>query len=747
MKKLLSYLMLLIAFTTSAQKMTQLPALTNPDTNTITFAVPTSGTQTYQMKLGSILRLVPSVPKLWVPNQGNSAYVQVDTTKNVGIGTTFPAAKLYIVDTALIPNTFLVGGWFYGQYWPRFSTDQSTYYEGIAKDGNGNAFFQTLGANAWYQIFDTTLIASMGGVTIQQNRFQYIYGGYPTSGQVLTCDNQGNASWQNASGAGWSLTGNSGTDPSSNYVGTGDGQIFYAQSFLTSNQYAQVQMQSPNGGGTGAVNLIVYDSVNDTHAQIQASSVSAFIDFSDANTNTSIQVNGNRSLIFDFATLSPRADSSYTFPTGNYVGSLTNDGEGNLSWQPQWGLSGNSGTNPSANYIGTSDATQLNIGVNGAYNVQMTPYIAGTQNFAYQINDGASQLFSATSNNPSSDNTSVTIGDVQGYWNETLISINDPAQTIYLNAPNVTMGGNTQIGSASYVWPNSNSAGSLTNDGSGNLSWGYQTLNQTVVAGNSAGQDILVGADNLTIGEGAFANPTNTALGYFPLSSNVSGGNDVGIGYLTLQFNTSGSNNTAINNGALQQNIDGNYDNAIGVGALGSSQHTSRNNTFGYNSMGNLRNGNENVAMGDGAMSSADNCNFTVALGYNSCAVTNNGDANVGVGTATLYNNTNGYNNTAVGNGALITNTTGAHNVAIGSGADVASGGLNGVTCIGYGVIGSASNTTYIGGNNIVTDVALRNYASPTDAQADGTLAVKSLYVLNASATLPLVQGMVFQKY
>ena len=337
--------------------------------------------------------------------------------------------------------------------------------------------------------------------------------------------------------------------------------------------------------------------------------------------------------------------------TVNGVG-FDNTGNVNVS---AWSLIGNSGTDPSVNFIGTSDATQLNIGVNGAYNIQMTPYIASTQNFTYQINDGASQLFSATSNNPSSDNTSVTIGDVQGYWNETLISINDPAQTIYLNAPNITMGGNTQIGSASYVWPNSSSSGSLTNDGSGNLSWGYQTLNQTVAAGNSAGQDILVGADNLTVGEGAFANATNTAFGHSTLASNVSGGNNVAIGYSTLQFNNSGSNNTAINNGALQQNIDGNYDNAIGVSALGSSQHTSRNNTFGYNSMANLTNGNANIAMGDGAMSSANNCNFTVALGYNSCAVTNNADANVGVGTATLYNTTSGYNNTAVGHGALIT--------------------------------------------------------------------------------------------
>src|SRR6185503_10377486 len=44
--------------------------------------------------------------------------------------------------------------------------------------------------------------------------------------KVLTSDATGNASWQTAGGggSGWSLTGNAGTSPATNFVGTTDAQ-------------------------------------------------------------------------------------------------------------------------------------------------------------------------------------------------------------------------------------------------------------------------------------------------------------------------------------------------------------------------------------------------------------------------------------------------------------------------------------------------------------------------------------------
>lgn len=44
----------------------------------------------------------------------------------------------------------------------------------------------------------------------------------PTSGQVLTATSGTAATWQTPIGTGWNLTGNSGTNPATNYVGTAD---------------------------------------------------------------------------------------------------------------------------------------------------------------------------------------------------------------------------------------------------------------------------------------------------------------------------------------------------------------------------------------------------------------------------------------------------------------------------------------------------------------------------------------------
>lgn len=43
-----------------------------------------------------------------------------------------------------------------------------------------------------------------------------------TSGYVLTSDASGNATWQLAAGGGWGLTGNAGTNPLTQFIGTTD---------------------------------------------------------------------------------------------------------------------------------------------------------------------------------------------------------------------------------------------------------------------------------------------------------------------------------------------------------------------------------------------------------------------------------------------------------------------------------------------------------------------------------------------
>lgn len=49
-----------------------------------------------------------------------------------------------------------------------------------------------------------------------------VYGGSPAIGKVLTSDASGNATWQTLSSSGWSLSGNSGTSASTNFMGNTD---------------------------------------------------------------------------------------------------------------------------------------------------------------------------------------------------------------------------------------------------------------------------------------------------------------------------------------------------------------------------------------------------------------------------------------------------------------------------------------------------------------------------------------------
>jgi len=262
-----------------------------------------------------------------------------------GIGQVVPSTFVQIngsfsIGDSLVPNDFFGVGItnLFGSNWAQVTSDGSSYLYGVYKDGNNRGALQTYIANTFDLVFDTAF--HVGGLDIQGRQWQYNYGGYPTSGQILTCDNQGNASWQNASVSGWALTGNSGTNPAYNYVGTNDNTPFVAQSIVNGNHYANVTMVSPNGvGGGGSVSLNVTDSANQfRNSEIAAYTTGISIVHQSASTlplTQSILFDDAGHITFDFSldTNHVSTDSNYIFPTGNAVGTLTNDGEGNLSWK------------------------------------------------------------------------------------------------------------------------------------------------------------------------------------------------------------------------------------------------------------------------------------------------------------------------------------------------------------------------------------------------------------------------------
>lgn len=204
--------------------------------------------------------------------------------------------------------------------------------------------------------------------------------------------------------------------------------------------------------------------------------------------------------------------------------------------------------------------------------------------------------------------------------------------------------------------------------------------------------------NSLTVGLGASAVSTNTAIGASVLVGNTTGSNNVGVGYISLAFNTSGTYNAALGHGSLKFNTSGNFNTAIGYQSLAANTTTGQNVAIGALAL-NAATGSLNTAVGYGAMDSAAGGIYNSAVGAYALRNTANGASNVAVGYTALFENTDGGQNSAVGTGALLSNTTGAQNSAFGTGAINTSSSANNITAVGYTALQNttASNNTAIG--------------------------------------------------
>ncbi len=176
-----------------------------------------------------------------------------------------------------------------------------------------------------------------------------------------------------------------------------------------------------------------------------------------------------------------------------------------------WALTGNSGTDSSTDFIGTTDAENLTIRTN---NVQRVSFANDRSRINF-LNNG----------------NSVFIGALAG------------------NNDDLSTNNNTFVG---------NSSGQENTSGEGNAAFGYQSL-QNNTNGNG---NLAFGTQSLN------ANTTgsnNVALGN-QSSQNVTGSTNVSIGYQSFQ-NGSGSDNIAIGNGALQTSNDVSGNIALGLNA------------------------------------------------------------------------------------------------------------------------------------------------------------------------------------
>lgn len=301
---------------------------------------------------------------------------------------------------------------------------------------------------------------------------------------------------------------------------------------------------------------------------------------------------------------------------------------------------------------------------------------------------------------------SVYAGNNLYLWN----SINTSKATIYFSGSNVmsdqpfSIQGITLGRGAGAVATNTAVGASAL---SANTTAAYQTAQ-----GYQAGYNVT-GGNNTAIGGLAMravsgsTGTDNTALGYGVLYGLTTGSYNVAIGgqdngtNTTLNNTTTGSYNVAIGNAALKSNTTGGYNVSIGYQSLFSSQTASNNTAVGFQAGFNST-GDRLTAVGLYAGKGNTTGNYNTFLGSytgygNSGALT--GNSNTGIGNASLYNLTSGTYNNGFGYGALFAVTTGSYNNAFGGNALANTTGSNN-TAFGESALqanSSASNNTALG--------------------------------------------------
>jgi hypothetical protein len=203
--------------------------------------------------------------------------------------------------------------------------------------------------------------------------------------------------------------------------------------------------------------------------------------------------------------------------------------------------------------------------------------------------------------------------------------------------------------------------------------------------------DITV--QGVTVGRGAGAVATNTAVGASALAANSSGPLNTALGNSALTANTTGGYNTAVGALALQSNVGaGEYNNAFGWQALKANTTGSENLAFGISAMLSNTTGSYNNAMGSNALRANTTGEQNVAIGYRTMFGNTTGGNNTAIGARALESTVGGGNNVAIGRASMYANTSGVSNVAVGVDALNNNATGQGSTAVGYEALKNATD-------------------------------------------------------
>lgn len=254
--------------------------------------------------------------------------------------------------------------------------------------------------------------------------------------------------------------------------------------------------------------------------------------------------------------------------------------------QTSWELTGNSGTDPAVNFIGTTDLQPLSLRLNNQWSGELSPI---THNYFIGLNAGLSGGTTFSNIGIGTD----ALRANNAYDASGLVAIGYGALKKSVGLNNTAIGGQ-----------------SLTNNTTGFQNTAVGILSQ---------YNNITGYNNTAVGSSCmYANTTgshNTAMGAGTLATNNTGGANAAFGFEAIRANINGSFNTATGTTALRSNTTGNGNTAIGYQSIYSNTTGSHNTAVGRYALYNNTTGTYNIAIGVDAGVSSGAFNNTVSIG------------------------------------------------------------------------------------------------------------------------------------
>ena len=279
-----------------------------------------------------------------------------------------------------------------------------------------------------------------------------------------------------------------------------------------------------------------------------------------------------------------------------------------------WHTTGNYGTTPTSNFLGTIDSQDLAIRTNNIEKIRLYRAV-NSNNQIYSLIGGDALINSITVGRGNGNiiyNTSIGYGSL--YYNTT--GLNNTSSGYWSLFSNTT--------------------------GSDNTSSGYYSLKNNLIGSR------------------------NTSSGVYSLSYNTIGNNNTSTGYASLYYNTSGSDNTSSGVNSLLSNTTGYSNTSTGYASLYSNISGFFNTSSGVNSLLSNKTGSRNTSSGVESLKYNTSGVGNVSNGFQSLSLNTIGNYNVSNGFKSLYNNTIGIGNTSSGTISLSSLTNGNYNTSTG---------------------------------------------------------------------------------